>query len=151
MTARSRLFLDLGLFGALLVAYNPAWTGLALHEWLCAAAVVPLLVHLVVNWELTLCIAGRFVDHARHLPRLNLIVDSALFIAGVAVMVSGVMVSHTIAGALGIANAPSALWIAVHSFTADATIALLLVHFALHWRWVSGVARRLSRPATRPA
>ena len=148
MAARTRLFLDLALFAALLVAYYPAWTGLTVHEWLCAAAVVPLLAHLVINWELTLRIAGRFVEHARHLPRLHLIVDSALFIAGVGVMLSGFMVSSAIAAALGIANTPSALWISVHSFTADATIALLLLHFALHWRWITRTARRVARPAT---
>ena len=148
MTARSRLFLDLALFGVLLAAYNPTWTGLAVHEWLCAAAIVPLLFHLVVNWDQTMAIARRFAEHLRHTPRLNLVVDSALFVAAVGVTLSGFMVSRAISGALGLVVTPSALWISVHSFTADATIALLVVHFALHWKWITGVARRMARPAT---
>jgi hypothetical protein len=147
MTARSRLWLDLALFGALLVAYNPSWTGLALHEWLCAAAIAPLLFHLVINWDQTMAIARRFAEHLRHTPRLNLVVDSALFVSAVGVTLSGFMVSRAIAGAIGLEFAPSALWISVHSYTADATIALLVVHFALHWKWITGVARRMARPS----
>ena len=148
MTPRSRLLLDLALFGVLLVAYNPAWTGLALHEWLCAAAVAPLLFHLVINWDQTMRLAQRFAEHLRHTPRVNLIVDSALFVAAVGVTLSGFMVSRAIAGALGLVFTPSALWSSVHSFTADATIALLVVHFALHWKWITRVARRMARPSS---
>lgn len=148
MSLRSRLWLDLGLFGALLVAYNPSWTGLAVHEWLCAAAIAPLLFHLVINWERTMAIARRFAEHLRHMPRVNLVVDSALFVSAVGVTLSGFMVSRAIAGALGLVVTPSALWTSVHSFTADATIALLVVHFALHWKWITGVARRMARPST---
>ena len=148
MTSRSRLWLDLALFGALLVAYNPSWTGLALHEWLCAAAIAPLLLHLVINWDQTMAIARRFAEHLRQTPRLHLVVDSALFVSAVGVTLSGFMVSRAIAGALGLVFTPSALWISVHSFTADATIALLVVHFALHWKWITGVARRMARPSS---
>ena len=45
MTARARLWLDLALFAALFLGYNPAWTGIAVHEWLCLIAIVPLLFH----------------------------------------------------------------------------------------------------------
>jgi uncharacterized membrane protein SirB2 len=151
MTARSRVLLDLALFGVLLVAYNPSWTGLALHEWLCAAALVPLLVHLVINWDQTVRLAQRFAEHLRHLPRVNLIVDTALFFSAVGVTLSGFMVSRAIAGALGLVFTPSALWTSVHSFTADFTIALLVVHFVLHWKWITSVARRMARPAMPPA
>ena len=50
MTARARLWLDLALFGALFIGYNPAWTRIAVHEWLCVIAVVPLLFHIIINW-----------------------------------------------------------------------------------------------------
>jgi hypothetical protein len=33
--------------------------------------------------------------------------------------------------------------VSTHSWSADATILLLLVHFALHWRWIVNVAGRL--------
>ena len=147
MTARARLVLDLALFAVLVIAYYPGWSGLPVHEWLCLAAIVPLLFHIIVNWDQTLQIIGRFADFVRHTPRVNLVVDSALFISVVGVMLSGFAVSQVISGALGIVVAPSAIWVTIHSFTADATIALLLVHFALHWKWIVRVARRLVRLA----
>lgn len=147
MTVRARLFLDLALFGALFVAYNPAWTGLALHEWLSVVVIVPLLFHVVINWDQTLRILRRFAAIVRATPKVNLVVDGVLFVAAVTVMLSGFMVSQAVAGALGITVVPTALWAWVHSVSADATIALLFVHFALHWKWVVSAARRLGRPA----
>jgi len=143
MSVRARLLLDLGIFAALLVAFNPAWTGLAIHEWISLAAIVPLLVHTIVNWQWTLSVINSFVDRLLHASRLNLLVDVALFVSAVAVMLSGLLVSQVISGALGLATAPNPVWIAVHSLSADTTIALLLVHFALHWRWIASAAVRV--------
>ena len=87
------------------------------------------------------------------MPRVNLVVDAGLFMAAVTAMVSGLMVSRSIAGVFGLAIMPDATWSLVHSWSADAVIALLIVHFALHWRWVVATTRRLDRrrPAgTRP-
>jgi len=147
MTIKSRLYLDLALFGALLLAYNPAWTGLAVHEWLCVAAIVPLLFHVIINWDQTLQILRRFAAIVRAMPKVNLVVDAGLFVAAVTVSLSGLMVSQAVAGAFGISITPTILWIHVHSISADATIALLLVHFVLHWRWIVNAARRLGRPS----
>jgi hypothetical protein len=149
MTARARLLLDLVLFAVLLVAYNPSWTGLAVHEWLCVAAAVPLLFHLIVNWEWVVQVARRFGERLRAMPRVHLVVDTGLFVAAVSVMVSGLMVSQAIARALGLVIVPDSAWVLVHSWSADATIALLLIHFVLHWRWVVSTARRLSGPRSR--
>jgi len=143
MSARSRLLLDAGMFAAMLVAFNPAWTGLVVHEWLSLAVIVPLLIHLIVNWEWTVRVIERFAERLLHVSRLNLIVDAALFVSAVAVMLSGLMVSHVITGAAGITLSPSSLWVAVHSLSADATVVFLLLHFALHWRWVAHVTRKL--------
>ena len=146
MTARSRLYLDLALFAALFLAYNPVWTGLAVHEWLCVVAIVPLLFHVVVNWDQTLQILRRFATIVRVMPKVNLVVDAGLFVAAVAVMLSGLLISQAVAGAIGVTIIPSSLWMTVHSISADATIALLLVHFVLHWKWIVNAARKLARP-----
>ena len=111
MTARARPALDLALFAALLVAYNPSWTGLAVHEWLCVAAVVPLLFHLIVNWEWVVQVGRRFGARLRVTPRVNLVVDAGLFVAAVTVMLSGLMVSQSIAGALGLVIVPDSTWV----------------------------------------
>ena len=62
MSARARLWLDLALFGALFLAYNPAWTRIAIHEWLSVLVIVPLLFHVIINWDQTLKILSRFAE-----------------------------------------------------------------------------------------
>jgi len=131
---------------------------MAIHEWLSLAVVIPLLVHLIINWEWTVRVASTFVDRLLHTSRLNLLVDTALFVSSVAVMLSGLLVSQVLSAALGITTNPSPIWVAIHSLTANTTIALLIAHFALHWRWIAWVATRLTpaeqlaeKPASQPA
>jgi hypothetical protein len=145
MSARARLWLDLALFGALFLAYNPAWTGLAVHEWLSVAFFVPVLFHVIINWDQTLAILRRLEGKLRATPKVNLVVDIGLFVTVVAVVLSGLLVSQSVARAFGIVIVPDSLWLSMHSWSADATILLLLVHFALHWRWIVHTARRLVR------
>jgi hypothetical protein len=135
MSRRSRFFIDIALLIGLLVANDPARTGLAIHEWLSIALVVPVLVHLVINWEWTVHVTKRFFERLFSVSRLNLVVDVALLVSTVAVMVSGLAVSSVLAGFLGLASVASPLWVAVHATSASSTIVLLLVHFALHGAW----------------
>ena len=146
MSARARLWLDLALFGALFLAYNPAWTRIAVHEWLSVIIVVPLLFHVIINWDQTLAILRRFAQIVRATPKVNLVVDAALFVAAVTVMLSGLLVSQYVLRAVGISVTPTALWVSAHRWSADATILLLLVHFALHWRWILRAAGKLGQP-----
>jgi len=132
------------MFAALLAAFNPAWTGIAVHEWLSVAVFVPLLFHVIINWDWTMRVIETLAEKARTTSRINLVVDVALFVATVAVVLSGLMVSRAIAGLLGIVLTPSAIWVAVHSVSANAVIALLLVHFALHVGWIADVVRRIA-------
>jgi hypothetical protein len=135
MSRTSRFFIDIALFIGLLIANDPARTGLAVHEWLSIALVAPVLFHLVINWEWTLSVGRRFFRRLVSMSRLNLVIDVALFASTVAVMVSGFAVSSVLAGALGVAASPSPIWVTVHALAASATVISLLVHFALHGHW----------------
>lgn len=145
MTARARLWLDLALFGALFLAYQPAWTGVAVHEWLSVSVIVPLLFHVIVNWDQTLAILRRLAERLKAMSKVNLMVDVALFIVAVTAMLSGLLVSQSVARTFGLVIVPDSLWVSTHSWSADATILVLLVHFVLHWRWIVNVSRRLGR------
>lgn len=151
MSTSKRLALDVALFVAMLIANNPAVTGLAVHEWLSVAIVVPLLAHLVINWEWTARVANDFFARLFHASRLNFVVDGLLFVSAVAVMLSGLMVSQVVLAFLGISAAPGAVWVALHSASAGAVVALLLAHSALHWRWFARAIRRAFVPAPRMA
>jgi len=145
MSVRSRLVLDILLFIALLTAFNPGATGISIHEWLSLAIVVPALLHLVINWDWVLRIASRVLARARAASKLNLAVDTLLFLATVTVMMSGLLISEVISAAFGLTLSADAIWYAIHSWSADATIVMLLVHGALHASWIARVLRNTRR------
>ena len=62
-------------------------------------------------------------------------------VSAVTVVLSGFLISQVVARAFGIAVTSSAIWHSVHSLAADATIALLLLHFALHATWMASAFR----------
>lgn len=117
------------------VAYRPAWTGISFHTWLSIAILVPLLVHLVVNWEWAVRIARTFTQKLFSTSRLNFVVDLPLMVAAVAVMVSGFMVSPSLLAPFGIHTSNFMAWHYVHAWSADATMLLLAVHLLLHGNW----------------
>jgi hypothetical protein len=139
---RQRLILDTLIACGLMAAYRPSWTGITLHEWVSAAIAVPLIVHLVVNWEWCLRIARTFFDRLFHASRANFVVDVGLLVSSVSVMLSGVMVSP-VPGWFGIQPAQLMLWARLHLLSADAIIALFVVHTVLHRRWIASAAKRL--------
>jgi hypothetical protein len=141
MSAAKRLLVDLVLFAAVVAAYKPDETGITVHEWLALALAIPVLLHLVVNWDWVGRVGRALFRRLRRVTRLNFAVDTLLFVATVTVMLSGFVVSTALAGALGLATDPEPIWYAVHSVSADATMALALVHLALHWRWIVRVIR----------
>ncbi|HEY5548402.1 MAG TPA: DUF4405 domain-containing protein [Coriobacteriia bacterium] len=142
MRARSRLILDLIIACGLIAAYRPTWTGISLHEWISIAVIAPMAIHLAVNWEWCLRIARTFLQRLFHASRANFVVDVALLVASVAVMLSGVMVSP-IPAFFGAQVGQLLVWATLHSWSADASIALFLVHAALHRRWIVATAKRL--------
>lgn len=100
---------------------------------------------MVVNWDQTLAILRRLEGKLRATPKVNLVVDVALFVAAVTVVLSGLLISQSVARTLGIVIAPDPLWVGTHSWSADAVILLLLLHFVLHWCWIVTCAQRLVR------
>ena len=86
----------------------------------------------------------------RATPKVNLVVDAALFVAAVTVMLSGLLISQYVAQAAGVTIVPTSLWVSDAPWSADATMLLLLVHFALHWRWIVKTAGKLGRPRRNP-
>jgi hypothetical protein len=141
MSFTKRLLLDASLLLAILTAYRPGATGITVHEWLSLSLAAPVLVHLVVNWDWVGRVARRLFRKARGATRLNFAVDTMLFVATVAVMLSGLMVSRVVAGAFGLVTDPEAIWHTVHSVSADATLTLAMAHLVLHWKWIARVVR----------
>ena len=149
MSARERLALDLVILAAVVAAANPILTGIRLHEWIGLVLTLPAVVHLVVNWDWVVRTVAGLLGKAKATTRLNLLVDSGLFVSLVGVTLSGFLVIPGLAASLGVQATAS--WHAAHLLTSDLTVAFTLAHLALHASWISDVVRRWARRATSSA
>ncbi|MEA4906222.1 MAG: DUF4405 domain-containing protein [Chloroflexi bacterium] len=142
MKLRTNLWIDLAILAAFLVAGQPRLTGESLHEWLGLGLGLFILIHLLLHWNWIQQVVLRFFKNLFHTSRLKFLVDVFLFIAFTGLMMSGVMISHSVLPWLGITLASGGAWKAVHSLLANVTLVLAAVHFALSWNWVKTMSRR---------
>lgn len=142
MSTKTNLLLDAGILGAFLVALEPGLTGIAVHEWFSAALAGTLVVHILLHWKWVVGVVKQYFKKLLHVSRLQLALDILLFASFVTVMTSGLMVSRTILPALGLQLARNEAFRSLHSLSANATILLVGLHFALNWGWVVGAVKR---------
>lgn len=145
---KTNLWIDTGIFAAFLVAMEPRFSGVAVHEWLSLALAGTIIVHLLLHWKWISSVLLRFFKKLWHSSRLKFVIDTLLFTAFVGVMASGIVISRSVVPALGLQfGLGDNGWRQLHSLTADASILLLGVHFALSWSWiVSAIARYVVAP-----
>ena len=145
---RTNLLIDLGVLSAFLIAMEPSLTGIAIHEWLSIALAATIVVHLLLHWKWIINVGAGFFRKLFQSSRLKFVVDVLLFVAFTAVMMTGIMISESVLRALGIQLAPNRSYQSLHSLSADASMLLVAVHFALSWNWVVSMTRRcLVEPA----
>lgn len=140
---KTNLLLDSGILAAFLIAMEPKFSGVAIHEWLSLALAAVIIVHLLLHWKWITGVGARFFKKLWHVSRLKFIVDILLFVAFVGVMLSGILISRTALPALGIQmEQTSMVWRRLHSLTANLSIILVGLHFALNFGWVVSTIRR---------
>lgn len=136
MSTKTNLVLDVTIFTAFLLASNPAITGLPVHEWFSLAFTAALVTHLLFHWKWIVSLSKTFFKKLFHSSRLNYVIDSLLFVAMTAAMLSGLLISKSILATFGIQLEVGRAWRSIHSLSADASLILVALHFALHWNWV---------------
>lgn len=136
-STKTNLTLDIIIFFAFLAIMSPALTGLPIHEWISLAFVITIVLHLLFHWSWLVEVTKRFFRKLFHQSHLNYVVNLLFFLALTAAMLSGILISRTILGFFGIRlNNISRNWEMIHRLTADWSLMLLGVHFALHFKWV---------------
>ena len=133
---KTKLWIDLLIFAVFLIAMDPRLTGIAVHEWLTLASMAAVMTHLLLNWEWIVRVTRRFFGKLTNRPRINYILNLLLFIDGVLIMLTGIMISESALPALGIQLPRGFAWRSLHDTTANLFILLLGLHTALHWDWI---------------
>lgn len=146
LATRHKLWLDVLIFIAFLILMQPALTGIPIHEWLATAAIVAFVTHLLGQWDWIIVIGRRFLARWER-SRLNFILDVLLLLGMTTVFVSGYAISHSVLPVLGLPVERDFVWRRMHALSADATLIVVAVHVAIHWRWiVSATQRYVLRP-----
>jgi hypothetical protein len=101
-----------------------------------------LVVHLLLHWRWITTVTLHFFRQLFHDSRLQYVVDLLLFVSFTTVMMSGLMISRVVLPFLGIALTRNQAWLPLHDLSANATLALIAVHTALHWEWVVKTFKR---------
>ncbi|MBI5352521.1 MAG: DUF4405 domain-containing protein [Chloroflexi bacterium] len=144
-TNRIKLLLDLTTFVAFLIAMDPRSLGIAVHEWLTIALAGTIVVHLLLNWGWIVEVTKRLFAKGKGLngSRVNYILNWAMFIDGVLIMLSGIMISQAVMPSMGIVLPESFGWRGLHSFSTNLFMLGLGLHVALHWNWIVSTSKRL--------
>lgn len=139
------MVVDAAALVAYLVVANPAMTGIAAHEWLAIGVLAVLFVHFAthVDWAVE-AVRGAF-GNSSFARRGNLALDALLLVALMVAMVSGLMVSGAVLSAFGLYADGYYFWDPLHAISAKVLLALLLVHVAVHWKWLYNFFRKRKR------
>jgi hypothetical protein len=133
----TKLWVDVLVFIAFLVAMEPHSSGIAVHEWLTLSMLAAMPVHLLLSWDWITETTRRFLGKLGGLNRINYILNWLLFIDGALIMISGIMISEVALPVLGIQLPQGFGWRRLHDMSANLFLILLGVHTALHWNWIA--------------
>lgn len=147
--ARYWLALDAGMLALACVLEALSLTGLTWHEWLGFLLCLLVLFHVILQWPWLVAGLRRFLAGGTHRAGINLVLNYLLFIAMVAVLVSGVLISNQVAPLVGRALGRPRVWSELHGWLNFTLIVLVGVHLALNWDWVLGAIRRGTVPLVR--
>jgi len=140
---QTKFIIDIVAFVLLAIVCAPQVTGIAWHEWLSITFVIPIVIHLLLNWKWIVNVLQRFFKKLPGQTRFNQIWDVFLFILMVEVTVTGFFISEALLPALGIAVTIDPFWVALHNTTANVFLLLMGVHLAMHWKWITNTFKRV--------
>ena len=136
------LTLDIVIGAGTVLLLSFRFTGLLWHEWLGLAIIPALIVHLLLNWEWVAATALRTFRRMPGTLRFSAVLNTLLFIAMTLVSVSGVLISEAVVPGLAIGGTGRGFWRFLHTQSANATLVIVGLHIALHWRWILQTVRQ---------
>jgi hypothetical protein len=136
------LIVDAAIFAGFLLATDPHATGQTIHEWLGLAFGVGIVTHLLLHWKWIVNVVWRFFTRLPGQVRINSILNSLLFVAMTLIIFSGIMISKVVLSTFGLSGSHDAIWRWLHTSATNATLIIVGLHVALHWKWIISTVKR---------
>jgi len=140
------LLLDIVLLLIFLFVYEQKATGNIVHEWLGAAIAVILITHVLLHWQWAVSFTKKIFQKIGAEPRINYILDAAIFINFTTILFSGLMMSKVLLPIIGLESSVSPFWKSLHSVSTDIILLLAAIHIGLHWNWIINNFKQLLTP-----
>jgi hypothetical protein len=95
-------------------------------------------------------VTAQFFKKLFHESRLNYVLDLLFLSLMTGALLSGLLISESVLAFFGIHLEPDPVWRGLHHSLSDASVAVLGLHLALHWKWiVSNLNRYVFQPVVR--
>ena len=126
-------WIDMLLFLGFLVAFFLSLTGVELHQWIGIFGGLLATYHLLTHLDWVNVVSRKIFRTASGILRLRFWVDSLMLAGFVMILGTGLIISSW----LNIYLSNYSGWLSIHILASIATLLVLLVKLALHWRWIS--------------
>jgi len=149
------------MYGVTILFDRHTWDNL--HTWFSVVMIVAVIVHFAIHWNwvkgmakrMVKSIAGKGVRMNRH-GIFNVAIDAAVAIGFLLAAISGVyfMFAGTGRAADPLFIFSRTTWDLIHTWSGVAMIIAAVIHFAIHWRWVTKVTAKVLpslKPGLKPA
>lgn len=139
---KTKLWIDVMIFSAFLIAMEPRASGITVHEWLATSLIAVLVVHLLLSWDWIANITGRFIGKINNSSRINYILNWLLFIDGTVLILSSFLISQSLMPFLGIELPQGFAWRRLHDVSANSFLVLLgcTLHCTGTGSWIRSTA-----------
>jgi len=131
-----KYYSDIILFVSFVLINIPQASGIPFHEWISFIFIIPLFVHILIDWKWVVNITKRIFKMMSGEIRFNYILDLLIYIVMVFVMLSGVVISEAALPALGFTIVIDTFWSVMHHLSANLLMILIGIHLAMHWSWI---------------
>lgn len=135
------LWFDALLLIIFLLCLSPRMTGLPLHETLGIVLFIPIVVHLLLSWSWIRNAFAAFMS-ASVRGKVNLIINTLLFILMMIEIISGLVISEVAVPFFDIHTINDRTWRALHNLTLNYTVLLVGLHIAMNWRWITNAIQK---------
>ena len=142
------------MYGIIILFERHTWEDL--HTWFGILMILVALVHIVVHWSWIVSMARRVWSELTQRSnclnsrsRTNLLVNVAIGLSFIVTAASGLYLFFIPGGSHGVAD-PVILftrntWDLIHTWAGIFMISAAVVHFSIHWRWITKVSGKMLR------
>ena len=149
------------MYGITILFDRHTWDDL--HTWFGILMIVSAVVHIVLHWKWFLSMFKRIAHEIarreqrfNNRSRYNLLINAAVGLGFVLAAISGIYLLFVPGGSNAIPD-PMILfsrttWDLIHTWSGIVMIVAAVVHFAIHWKWVTKVTSKIIKslqPASR--